>query len=574
MLRKVVPAQVTALGDHEVEVRMSTGALGRDGHVLVPQGAELGNYRANPIMLWQHDPMAPVARAEDVRADGEAIAARAIFAPAGISAKADEIRGLVKAGIINAVSVGFDPLDGEPLDPKRPRGGQRFTRWELLECSFVSVPADPGAMVTARAQGDNMAEWKVGAARDLAVEDSDSWDGPAAEKSIFEYAGGDEFEPAKARRGFLVYNAAEPKLRGSYKLPIAHVVDGELKVPKGAIRAAASRLPQADLPDEVRERAQAVIDHYKQKAGIGAEGAGGADGKESKGAKEKGYQAPMKRSPGLTRGMYAVAQLAWLFDCICNAHSSSEIEEALEGDDDSALPALLMAVKKDLGEALIAMTVEEVAEMCADGGDDGAGADGGPMMMGGKAKLQRFRAAYMRAGKALSAANAARLEQAQDHHKRALEHHAAAETAHASLGEHHQAIADAHSSLRAAHERLGDALEEARAVPGDTTDPLDRCMRAHRAMARGLDAIADHNTGLGDDHEAVGDAHRGIKRCVRAAQRCVRAVAIPGVDGHEIDADSHYVQTSAGDANASGSEGGRNADYRRRQAELLALSAA
>ena len=455
MLRKIVPAQVLqeGLGDDEVEIRMSTGALGRDGHVLVPQGAELANYRANPIMLWQHDPFSPVANADDIRADNDAIAAKVTFVPAGISAKADEVRGLVKSGFVRAVSVGFDPIDGEPLDPKRPRGGQRFTRWELLECSFVSVPADPGALVTARAM-----EGEEGAAAPLA--------------------------------------------------------------PSGGAQAAQAALGETPTP-------------------------------------------PSKR---VTRGMYAVAQLAWLFDSLCNAHSHSQIEEALEGDDASVLPALLMQVKKDLGEALIAMTVEEVGEMC---GEDDEADGGGPMMMAGKPKLLRFRAGYLRAGKALSAANADRLGQAQGHHDQAMEHHAAAEDCQRSIGERCDGLMDRCEGLRAAHEKMGEQLEAMRSVPGDTTDPLDRCFRAHRAMARGLDAIADHNTGLGDDHEALGDAHRGIARHVRAAARCVRAVA-----GHEPgdENDSEQIQTSAGTAESTGSAGDR--DYRRRQAELLALAAA
>jgi HK97 family phage prohead protease len=152
MMRAAVAAQINALGENEVEVIISTSALARDGHILEPSGCDLSNYQANPIVLWQHNPDVPVGRAADLVVEGDKIRARITFAPVGISPKADEVRGLVKNGIVSGVSVGFDVIDAEPLDPKQPRGGQRFTKWELLECSFCSVPADPGAAVTARAQ--------------------------------------------------------------------------------------------------------------------------------------------------------------------------------------------------------------------------------------------------------------------------------------------------------------------------------------------------------------------------------------------------------------------------------------
>lgn len=154
MIRKYVRAAFKQLPDDEVEVVISTAALARDGDILIPQGCRLENYIANPIVLWGHDTDCPIGTSEDIVISADQITARVRFAPPGISAKADEIRGLVKAGIIRTVSVGFDPIDGEPLDPKKPKGGQRITDWELLEWSFVSVPADPGAVVTARANGD------------------------------------------------------------------------------------------------------------------------------------------------------------------------------------------------------------------------------------------------------------------------------------------------------------------------------------------------------------------------------------------------------------------------------------
>ena len=190
-----------------------------------------------------------------------------------------------------------------------------------------------------------MADWKIGASRNLAIEDSDAWDGAAAEKSIFAHAGGDDFDPKKARAGFLVYDADKPKERGSYKLPIAHEVDGALKVPKGAIRAAASRLPDTDIPDAVKKRAQAVLDHYKKEAGIGD------DGKDKK--DDRSFSRLVRRmtrvnsAPVLQRGLYDVANLAYVLMQLGYHHDGAVFEAALEGDD-SQVPAML-------GEALVSL---------------------------------------------------------------------------------------------------------------------------------------------------------------------------------------------------------------------------
>jgi hypothetical protein len=72
------------------------------------------------------------------------------FAPEGISAKADEICALMKAGIVNTVSIGFLPIETEPMDPSRPRGPQRYLRSSLMELSVVSVPANTDATAIAR----------------------------------------------------------------------------------------------------------------------------------------------------------------------------------------------------------------------------------------------------------------------------------------------------------------------------------------------------------------------------------------------------------------------------------------
>src|SRR4029434_7744138 len=110
-----------------------------------------------------------------------------------------------------------------------------------------------------------MATWSVGAARDLPVSETATWDGGEATKAIFAWAGGDEFNPARARKAFLVHDRDSDEQRGAYKLPFARPIDGTLTAVKAGINNAASRLPQTDIPDEIRTRARSVIDGYQAK---------------------------------------------------------------------------------------------------------------------------------------------------------------------------------------------------------------------------------------------------------------------------------------------------------------------
>jgi len=123
-------------------------------------------------------------------------------------------------------------------------------------------------------------DWKCGASRDLSIDEESSWDGAAAKASIFEHAGGDDFDPEKARKGFLAYDASAPKLKGSYKLPFAKVDGGVMKAVAAGIRAAAARLPNTEISDGAKTEARAVIDHYEEKmkksAGEGTNAGGGA----------------------------------------------------------------------------------------------------------------------------------------------------------------------------------------------------------------------------------------------------------------------------------------------------------
>lgn len=128
---------------------------------------------------------------------------------------------------------------------------------QLLRCANIAERAIKGMTP----------DWKMGAEKSLPIDEADGWDGPAAAKRMLDAAGFDGESPdtEKARRGFLAYDAANPTLRGSYKLPFADLVDGSLKAVAGGIRSAASRLPQTDIPDDVRSHARDVLDGYESR---------------------------------------------------------------------------------------------------------------------------------------------------------------------------------------------------------------------------------------------------------------------------------------------------------------------
>jgi HK97 family phage prohead protease len=143
------------LGERQVKFIASDATLDRQGDVLVPEGCDLANYKRNPILLWQHRPDSPVARAVSITASSRAVEALAQFPPEGTDETSDRVYKMIKAGVVNAVSVGFNPLEMEPLGRGR---GQKYTRWELCEVSFVSIPANPAAVITERSMPEALTE--------------------------------------------------------------------------------------------------------------------------------------------------------------------------------------------------------------------------------------------------------------------------------------------------------------------------------------------------------------------------------------------------------------------------------
>jgi HK97 family phage prohead protease len=150
MMRKFLSGSNEILGPRTVRVLASTGAVDRTGEIVVPGGIDISGFLRNPVILWQHDPEHPIGSASNIAKTTGGLQMDIEFAPEGVSKKADEICGLVKAGILSGVSIGFDPVEVEPMVAGNPRGPQRYVCIDLMETSIVSIPANIEAAVVQR----------------------------------------------------------------------------------------------------------------------------------------------------------------------------------------------------------------------------------------------------------------------------------------------------------------------------------------------------------------------------------------------------------------------------------------
>ncbi|RTL88095.1 MAG: hypothetical protein EKK29_05820 [Hyphomicrobiales bacterium] len=133
------------LGARQIFVTASTEIRDRQNDIMSMSGCDLTFYKSNPVVLANHDPLAPIGNAAPFIVNGK-LQATITFAPEGASKTADEYCALAKAGVISAISIGFEPTDWELLSG----GGCRYTSWTLLEISLVAVPANPEATIVQR----------------------------------------------------------------------------------------------------------------------------------------------------------------------------------------------------------------------------------------------------------------------------------------------------------------------------------------------------------------------------------------------------------------------------------------
>ena len=153
--------------DTPVEFVMSTSVIDRVGDTIAVDGWELDNYLKNPVILFAHDSHdLPIGKAVRVWKDEGSLRCLVKFTDKDEYERGYTVGQLVRRGYLNAGSVGFRPKEWEVAEDRDESGGWfppvDFKTQELLEYSVVPVPANPEALVAAKAAGidvESIAEW-------------------------------------------------------------------------------------------------------------------------------------------------------------------------------------------------------------------------------------------------------------------------------------------------------------------------------------------------------------------------------------------------------------------------------
>lgn len=131
------------------DVIISTEDIDRSGEIVRQNGWELTNYKNNPIVLWAHNyyelPIGVCTETYLTEKNGvPALGARGVFYPADINPLAQQVRRMYDYGMKSGMGVGCTTSVG--FIPKEFDESNRavITKAELLEFSFVPIPANQG----------------------------------------------------------------------------------------------------------------------------------------------------------------------------------------------------------------------------------------------------------------------------------------------------------------------------------------------------------------------------------------------------------------------------------------------
>lgn len=126
---------------------ITTDAVDRYREVVDPNGAVLEAYRKNPVVLLNHASWGlPIGKNLWIKSASNGLIAKTQFADTQLGR---DVLGLYEGKYMRAWSIGFIPQAWEDYDVVEFGYRRKYTQWELLEYSAVTVPANPEAVTNA-----------------------------------------------------------------------------------------------------------------------------------------------------------------------------------------------------------------------------------------------------------------------------------------------------------------------------------------------------------------------------------------------------------------------------------------
>jgi len=142
-------------GELKIDGYASTVSVDRSADVILAsawnKSGGLNNYKANPILLFNHNYDKPIGKVVEMGTDNKGLRIKGI-----ISKSAGDVYNLVKEGVLTTFSVGFLIKDA---DYNKESDGLIIKDAELLEVSVVSVPCNQDATFSVAKSFDNQDDY-------------------------------------------------------------------------------------------------------------------------------------------------------------------------------------------------------------------------------------------------------------------------------------------------------------------------------------------------------------------------------------------------------------------------------
>lgn len=147
--------------EHTVSAVISDETVDRDHEVVLIKGMDLKAFRANPVVLFMHRHDSLIGKAQWVKPQTKSGGRRVLIAKTQFAVEASELAlevfNLVAGDYMRGTSVGMNPFAIERRVPTakeirdRPEcaDARILVKTELVEYSFVAVPANAEALTTA-----------------------------------------------------------------------------------------------------------------------------------------------------------------------------------------------------------------------------------------------------------------------------------------------------------------------------------------------------------------------------------------------------------------------------------------